>query len=264
MRRYCHIGTGNYNPKTAKLYEDLGLLTADPTDRRRPHPAVQLPHRLRPQRAATASCSWRPHSLRQRLERADPTARWRRPAGTGRIVMKMNSLVDPTLIDALYEASQAGVEIDLIVRGICCLRPGVPGPVRATSGCARSSGATSSTRASTASPTAAVPGVPAVLHRLGRPHAPQPRPPGRGAGAGRRPDLQRRLQRDPRRRTWPTTPWPGRSDADGDLAPRRAPRTRSTPTGGSRSWPSPERPATPWSPRGSMGDRVRRGLSAVR
>ena len=53
IRRYCHIGTGNYNAKTAQLYEDLGLLTADPDDRRRPHPAVQLPHRLRPQRPAT-------------------------------------------------------------------------------------------------------------------------------------------------------------------------------------------------------------------
>ena len=124
IRRYCHVGTGNYNPKTARLYEDLGLLTADPRDRRRPHPAVQLPHRLRPRRRSTAGCWWR-RDAAPRHPRAHPTTRRRRHRG--RIIIKMNSLVDPDMIDELYAASQAGVQIDLIVRGICCLRPGVPG-----------------------------------------------------------------------------------------------------------------------------------------
>lgn len=125
LRQYCHIGTGNYNPKTARIYEDLGLLTANEEigedltqlfnyltgygrnvdyDR-----LVVAPQRLRPK-------------LTQLIANEAEA-----PAGTGRIVIKMNSLVDADLIDRLYEAAQAGVKIDLIVRGICCLRPGVPG-----------------------------------------------------------------------------------------------------------------------------------------
>jgi len=122
IRRYCHIGTGNYNERTARTYEDLGLLTCDP------EVGADLTHLFnyltgygRPEqyrRLITA-----PGPMRERLlDLVRNEARHR-----GRIVMKMNALVDTELIDALYEASQAGVEIELVVRGICCLRPGVPG-----------------------------------------------------------------------------------------------------------------------------------------
>jgi len=124
IRRYCHIGTGNYNPKTARLYEDLGLLTADPkigTD------LTQLFNLLtgfaRDPRFHRLLVS--PRTVRPGIEELiHNEARY---GPDGRIVMKMNSLVDPAMIDALYEASAAGTHIDLVVRGICCLRPGVPG-----------------------------------------------------------------------------------------------------------------------------------------
>jgi polyphosphate kinase len=124
IRRYCHIGTGNYNSSTARLYEDLGLLTCDE------ELGTDLAHLfnyltgyardVQYRRLVVAPEDLRPH-LRDLVlaEAAHGTA--------GRITAKMNSLVDPPLIDALYEASQAGVEIDLIIRGMCCLRPGVPG-----------------------------------------------------------------------------------------------------------------------------------------
>jgi polyphosphate kinase len=123
VRRYAHIGTGNYNPTTARLYEDLGLLTADAdlgadiTDlfnlltgysrQREYRKLLVAPVTMRPGLEAL---------VRREMEHDD-----------GSIVLKMNSLVDAELIDALYEASQAGVRIDLLVRGICCMRPGVPG-----------------------------------------------------------------------------------------------------------------------------------------
>lgn len=125
LRRYCHVGTGNYNERTARIYEDIGLLTCDPqvgAD------LSQLFNYLtgfgRQERFRTLLVA--PGALRPRLLDliANEAAM---PAGRGRIVAKMNSLVDPEVIDALYEASSAGVEIDLVVRGICCLRPGVPG-----------------------------------------------------------------------------------------------------------------------------------------
>jgi polyphosphate kinase len=122
LRRYCHVGTGNYNPVTAREYEDLGLLTASPAIGR---DVAELFQRLtsgsggrRYERLLVA-----PESLR-----AGILERIRREAvPDGRIVAKLNAVSDPEVIDALYAASCAGAEIDLVVRGICCLRPGVPG-----------------------------------------------------------------------------------------------------------------------------------------
>jgi polyphosphate kinase len=123
IRRYCHVGTGNYNPKTATLYEDLGLLTADPaigedlTELFNHLTGYSRPTRYRKLLVAPDDLR---NGLRDRI-RAQAAL-----GEEGRIVLKMNSLVDPDLIDELYVASNAGTEIDLIVRGICCLRPGVP------------------------------------------------------------------------------------------------------------------------------------------
>jgi polyphosphate kinase len=125
MRRYCHVGTGNYNPRTARLYEDIGLLTADPDV------GADLTQLFNFLTGYGRDLHFRkllvsPQYVRPRI--AELIGReMAAGAGEGRIVMKMNSLVDPALIDHLYEASRAGVEIDLVVRGICCLRPGVPG-----------------------------------------------------------------------------------------------------------------------------------------
>jgi polyphosphate kinase len=124
IRRYCHVGTGNYNPQTATLYEDLGLLTADPeigTD------LAELFNHLtgysRPSRYRRLLVA--PEALRTGLR--ERIRRQTERGAEGRIILKMNSLVDADLIDDLYDASSAGVQIDLIVRGICCLRPQVPG-----------------------------------------------------------------------------------------------------------------------------------------
>jgi polyphosphate kinase len=124
IRRYCHVGTGNYNPKTATTYEDLGLMSADPdlgAD------LTELFNYLTGysrqgdyRKLIVAPVTIRPELL-HRIERQAELG----PGG--RITMKMNSLVDPEMIDALYTASQAGTPIDLIVRGICCLRAGVRG-----------------------------------------------------------------------------------------------------------------------------------------
>jgi polyphosphate kinase len=123
IRRYAHIGTGNYNPTTARLYEDLGLLTSDPdmgadlTDLFNLLTGYSRQREYR--KLLVAPVTMRP-GLVELVQREAQEA-------DGAIVLKMNSLVDADLIDALYEASQAGVRIDLLVRGICCLRPGVPG-----------------------------------------------------------------------------------------------------------------------------------------
>ncbi len=125
IRRYCHIGTGNYNPKTANLYEDLGLLSADPVL------GSDLAHLFNyltgyGREVAYERLLVAPHHLRPGIERL---IRGEIAAGpeAGRIIMKMNSLVDPAMIDLLYEASAAGIPVDLVIRGICGLRPGVPG-----------------------------------------------------------------------------------------------------------------------------------------
>jgi polyphosphate kinase len=125
IRRYCHVGTGNYNPKTAKLYEDVGLLSADDdlgADLTQLFNFLTGYSREVPYRRLLVA----PHWMRDRLVEL---IRGEVEAGPerGRIVLKMNSLVDPSMIEELYAASAAGIPVDLVVRGICCLRPGVPG-----------------------------------------------------------------------------------------------------------------------------------------
>jgi len=127
IRRYVHIGTGNYNPKTAKLYTDVGLIScredlgADLTDLFNFLTGYSKQQSFRKLLVA-------PVTMRDRMiEMIEREAEHCRNNGTGRIVAKMNSLVDVQIIRALYRASQAGVKIDLIIRGICSLRPGVEG-----------------------------------------------------------------------------------------------------------------------------------------
>jgi polyphosphate kinase len=123
IRRYCHVGTGNYNPKTARMYEDIGLLSCDPdlgsdlTDLFNFLTGYSRQQHYRKLLLAPTQLRARIVELIER-ECGRPTP--------GRIVMKVNSLVDKAVIDALYLASAAGVSIDLIVRSICSLRPGVP------------------------------------------------------------------------------------------------------------------------------------------
>jgi polyphosphate kinase len=123
IRRYCHIGTGNYNPATATNYEDVGLLSASPelgadlSELFNFLTGYGRPPRYR--KLLVAPAGLRSALLAQIAQEAE--------APDGRIVLKVNALEDPELIDALYAAAAGGAEIDLIVRGICCLRPGAPG-----------------------------------------------------------------------------------------------------------------------------------------
>ncbi len=127
LRRYCHLGTGNYHTKTARLYTDYGLLTADESMGEDIHQIflqltglTQVP-KLRKLLHAPFSLH---HAIIAKIDRETEHARSGRPA---RIIAKLNALTEPTVIQALYRASRAGVQIDLIIRGVCCLRPGVRG-----------------------------------------------------------------------------------------------------------------------------------------
>jgi polyphosphate kinase len=127
LRRYVHLGTGNYHPKTARAYTDYGLFTADPVIGDDVHEVfMQLTSLMKTTRLERISQS--PFTLHKRLMHLiKRETRNADSGGTGHIIAKINALVEPELIRALYEASNAGVHIDLIVRGICCLRPGIPG-----------------------------------------------------------------------------------------------------------------------------------------
>ncbi|WP_084735209.1 RNA degradosome polyphosphate kinase [Actinophytocola xinjiangensis] len=127
IRRYCHIGTGNYNPKTARLYEDIGLLTAEPSI------GADLTDLFNVLTGYARQDEYRsllvaPYGIRrgivELIHREIEHLRAGRPAG---VRIKINSLVDEQVVDALYRASQAGVEVDIVVRGICALKPGIAG-----------------------------------------------------------------------------------------------------------------------------------------
>jgi polyphosphate kinase len=127
IRRYCHLGTGNYHPRTARQYTDYGLFTCDDDIGQDVHELflqltslTQTPklHRL------TQSPFGMHEMVLEKLAREAEHARAGRPA---RVIAKMNALVDQAAIEALYRASRAGVKVELIVRGVCALRPGVPG-----------------------------------------------------------------------------------------------------------------------------------------
>nr|WP_280833835.1 RNA degradosome polyphosphate kinase [Mycolicibacterium frederiksbergense] len=127
IRRYCHIGTGNYNPKTARLYEDVGLLTADPDI------GADLTDLFNSLTGYSRKDAYRnllvaPRGVRKGIiERIDREIAAHHEGGNTGIRLKANALVDEQVIDALYRASQAGIHVDVVVRGICALRPGVPG-----------------------------------------------------------------------------------------------------------------------------------------
>ncbi|EFV14455.2 polyphosphate kinase [Segniliparus rugosus ATCC BAA-974] len=127
IRRYCHIGTGNYNPKTARIYEDLGLLTASD------EVGADLTDLFNSLTGYSRRASYRrllvaPQGIRSGiLQRVQDEIDHHRSGWDSRIRVKVNSLVDEQIIDSLYRASQAGVPVEVVVRGICALKPGVPG-----------------------------------------------------------------------------------------------------------------------------------------
>jgi len=127
IRRYVHLSTGNYNPATARVYTDLGLFTANPDIGEDTSALFNLltgnADGYRWKKLVVAPVGMREQVIGL-IEREERNAREGRAA---RIIVKMNALVEPSVIDALYRASQAGVAIELVVRGICCLRPGLPG-----------------------------------------------------------------------------------------------------------------------------------------
>ena len=127
IRRYAHIGTGNYHPRTARLYEDFGLLTADP------EVGADLTDLFNVLTGYSRQTAYRrlmvaPHGVRAGIiERVEREIKHAEEGRDALVQLKVNALVDEEVIDALYQASRAGVRIDLVIRGICTLRPGVPG-----------------------------------------------------------------------------------------------------------------------------------------
>lgn len=127
IRSYAHIGTGNYNPATARLYTDLGLFTKDPAI------TQDISELFNYLTGFSKQTEYRkllvaPINLREGvMARIEREIELHKKHGNGRIIIKLNSLVDPEAIDLLYKASTAGVKVDLLIRGVCCLRPGVPG-----------------------------------------------------------------------------------------------------------------------------------------
>ena len=189
IRRYCHVGTGNYNSKTARIYEDLGLLTSDPDV------GADVGDLFNYLTGFSRHAGYRqilvaPVTLRGRILEMIEAQTAAGPMG--RIVLKLNGLTDPEMIDALYRASGAGVPIDLAVRGLFCLRPGIPElseTIRVRSIVDRSrrpAGSTVSVAVTTVWPTRLDGDRPplTLLHRFGRPHGTQSGPPHRGPHPG--------------------------------------------------------------------------------
>ena len=211
VRHYVMIGTGNFHAKNARLYEDFGLFT---TDREIGEEVANLFNTLtgygHPERQRKVLVA--PNSMREPLiEEIDRRSAAHEAGEPSRIVMKMNSLVDRRCIEALYRASQAGVPIDLNIRGICCLIPGDPGRQR------DDQGRLGRRPVPRALPDLRVPPRrrARLLHRLRRPDAAQPRHPRRAARAGRGPGAPAPSSTTRSSAAWPTTRSPGRSARTG-------------------------------------------------